>query len=99
MNIQKNLEGEKMTVILDGELNTLTAPKLQSALQDDLDQITELTIDLSAVRYISSAGLRVILEAEQELEDRGGGVTVRGAREEVREVFEVTGFDEMIHLE
>lgn len=98
MTIRKTLEGTTLTVVLEGELNTQTAPQLEAELPADMEGIDRMILDLTAVEYLSSAGLRVILAAQQSLADRGG-VTVRGASEDLREIFEVTGLDEILTFE
>ena len=98
MTIKKTQEGTTLTVVLEGELNTQTAPQLEAELPADMEGVDLLILDLTAVQYLSSAGLRVILVAQQSLADRGG-VTVRGASEDLREIFEVTGLDEILTFE
>ena len=98
MTLSKKEENRTLTVHLEGELNTLTAPDLQKDLRDVLPRIDHLILDFSRLSYISSAGLRVILTAWQALESRGS-VTIRGARNEIREIFQITGLDELIAFE
>ncbi len=98
MKITKKQEGTTLTVILEGELNTQTAPSLEAELPADMEGVDNLILELSGLEYLSSAGLRVILAAQQGLEDRGG-VTVLGASEEIKEIFEVTGFDDILNFE
>ena len=97
MNIEKRLEGNTLVVTLEGELNTLTAPELAQALEGALDAVDGLEVDMYNLTYISSAGLRVLLNAYRVLEDRNG-VTVRGACKEIAEVFNSTGFDSFMNL-
>ncbi len=98
MTIEKKQEGKTLTLTLEGELNTLTAPALEAELPPDMEGIDNLILDMTKLTYMSSAGLRVILIAQQALEDRGT-VTARGASEDLREIFEVTGFDDIITFE
>ncbi len=98
MKITKTQEGTTLTVALEGELNTQTAPQLEEALPPDLEGVDQLILELSGLEYLSSAGLRVILAARQALEDRGG-VTVRNASRDLKEIFEVTGFDDILNFE
>ena len=97
MNIEKRLEGNTLAVILEGEMNTLTAPELAKALEGELDGVDGLDVDMHELTYISSAGLRVLLNAYRILEDKNG-VTVRGACREIVEVFDSTGFSSFINL-
>ena len=98
VEISKNLEGTRLTVTLSGELNTITAPNLETSLLEDLPSIDEIVFDMADLSYITSSGLRVLLVCQQELEERGG-VTIRSASPVIREVMEVTGFDSILTLE
>ena len=98
MNIEKRLEGNTLVVTLEGELNTLTAPELAEALEGELDGVDGLVVDMHRLDYISSAGLRVLLNAYRVLEDRNG-VTVRGACREIAEVFDSTGFSSFMNID
>lgn len=97
MNIEKRLEGNALVVTLEGELNTLTAPELAEALEGELDAVDGLVVDMRNLDYISSAGLRALLNAYRVLEDRNG-ITVRGACKEIVEVFNSTGFSSFMNL-
>lgn len=98
MTINKNTEGSKLTLALSGRLDTTTAPELEEFIQSSLAGVTDLVLDLSNLEYISSAGLRVLLSA-QKIMNKQGSMVVTGANEIVMEVFEVTGFDEILTLE
>ena len=98
VEISKNLEGTRLTVTLSGELNTITAPNLETSLLEDLPSIDEIIFDMEDLSYITSSGLRVLLVCQQELEERGG-VTIRSVSPVIREVMEVTGFDSILTLE
>ena len=97
LNITKTTEGGAVTVLLEGRLDTTTAPQLEAELQDATDGIDELTLALSALEYVSSAGLRVLLSAQKRM-SRRGGMKVAGANKSVREIFEITGFDNVLTL-
>ena len=98
LEIQTTLEDGRLTVVLSGELNTTTSPKLETAIENDLENINDIVFDMTDLSYITSAGLRILLFSQQELEDRGS-VIVRGASPVIREVIEVTGFDSILTLE
>jgi len=98
MEIRKTLNGTHLTVALDGRLDTTTSPALDKELKASYAGVDKLTMDLTNLEYISSAGLRVILAAEQEMSSRGG-LTVRGVSKEIMEVLDVTGFSEILVLE
>ena len=95
MNIQKTLSGAALTVALEGRLDTTTAPKLEEELRDG---ITRLVFDVEKLKYISSAGLRVLL-AMQKLMNQQGEMVLQNVNEAVMEVFEVTGFSDILRIE
>ncbi len=99
MDITKSVEGTVMTVAVSGRLDTSTAPQLESELKDSLNGITELVLEIPGLDYISSAGLRVLLSALKVMNAQNGTMRVVGANEMVREIFEVTGFSEILTLE
>ena len=98
MDIKKELNGTELNVKLDGRLDTVTAPQLDTELVG-LDNVTKLTIDMEHLSYISSAGLRVLLNAQKRLEKAGGSMIITNANEELMEIFEITGFDEILTIE
>jgi len=91
MNIDKILEDNKLIIRLDGRLDTNTAPKLEEELKKDLPNITELVLDFEDLKYISSAGLRVILST-QKIMNKQGNLAIENVNDFVMEVFEATGF-------
>ena len=97
MNIQKTLSGAALTVALEGRLDTTTVPKLEE-LRGSVDGVSRLVFDLAKLEYISSAGLRVLL-AMQKLMNRQGAMLLRNVNEAVMEVFEVTGFSDILRIE
>ncbi len=98
MTIQKTLEGEKLTVALEGQLNTMTAPELEGELRTAVNGITELVFDLTDLSYVSSAGLRVLLAA-QKVMNKQGKMLIRNPNEEVMDVFELTGLTDIMDIE
>lgn len=98
MTISQNKEGSKLTVTLEGRLDTTTAPELETELKTALDGITELVFEIKDLAYISSAGLRVLLSA-QKVMNKQGSMVIRGASEEVMEIFDVTGFVDILTIE
>ena len=99
MEVKFNKQDSTLTVTICGNIDTVTAPELDSKLQENLSGIQELILDFAAVDYISSAGLRVILMTNQLMEDVDGKMTVKNVNEDVRDVFEMTGFDSLLNLE
>lgn len=99
MNIVKTQEGNAAALMLEGRLDTMTAPELEAELGSVLtDDLKELTFDFEKLEYISSAGLRVLLYAQKFMRDRGE-MKIVNVNEMVMEVFEVTGFADILTIE
>lgn len=98
MTINKTQEGTALTVALEGRLDTTTAPDLELELRENLDGITELVLDLTSLEYMSSAGLRVLLGAQKTM-NKQGSMVIRGANDVIMDIFEVTGFSEILTIE
>lgn len=98
MTITKKKENTALTIALEGRLDTTTAPELESTLNESWDGVDTLTMDLEALAYLSSAGLRVLLSAQKRM-NKQGKMVVRNVNETVMEVFEVTGFTDILTIE
>ncbi len=98
MNIIKKPEGTTLTVALEGRLDTTTAPQLEAELRTAVNGVTELILDLEKLDYISSAGLRVLLSA-QKVMNRQGSMTLRHVQPAIMEIFDVTGFIDILNIE
>ena len=98
MTIQKTLNGSTLTLALEGRLDTTTAPQLEAELKASMDGIAELDLDFEKLEYLSSAGLRVLLAA-QKVMNRQGKMVIRHVNETIQEVFEVTGFIDILTIE
>lgn len=98
LNIKKTIDNTTAVFNLEGRLDTTTAPELEKELKSSLDSITTLTLDMKALDYISSAGLRVLLFVQKNM-DKQGKMTIRNANETVMEIFEVTGFSDILNFE
>ena len=98
MNITKNLNGTTLEIALEGRLDTVTAPELEDVVKHELDGVNALTMNFSKLDYISSAGLRVLLSAHKAM-SRKGGMKVVNVNEVVSEVFDVTGFADILTIE
>ncbi|MCR5626566.1 MAG: STAS domain-containing protein [Lachnospiraceae bacterium] len=98
MTINKTQDGNSLTVALEGRLDTTTAPQLEGDLKDSITaDITELTFDLKELQYISSAGLRVLLSTQKRM-DKQGSMRIINANEDLMDIFEVTGFVEILTI-
>ena len=98
MTINKNKSGSTLTIALEGRLDTTTAPDLEKDIKASLDGVTELVMDFSKLDYISSAGLHVLLSAHKAMSTQGA-MKVVNVNEMVMEVFEVTGFSDILTIE
>ncbi len=98
MNINKTENGNDLAVKVSGRLDTTTAPQLEEELKASMDGVTSLTFDFGELEYISSAGLRVLLAA-QKIMNKQGSMKVSGVNETIMEIFEVTGFSEILTIE
>ena len=98
LKIKKDRKDSALTMVLEGRLDTTTAPQLEEELAASLDGVTDLVFEISNLEDISSAGLRVLLSA-QKIMNRQGGMVVRNATDEVMEIFEVTGFSDILTIE
>jgi len=99
MTVELKREQEQLIVTVKERLDTTTAPDLEKILQGKLEGVRELIFDFFGLDYISSAGLRVLLAAHKIVKKQHGKTIIKGANQEVREVFVITGFSEMMSLE
>ena len=90
---------QSVTLCIEGRVDTTTAPELEQAIRALPDTVTELILNLDKLVYISSAGLRVLLSAHKMMASRGGKLVITGANEVVTEIFEVTGFSDILNIE
>ena len=98
MEIIKNIDGSKLEFAVEGRLDTTTSPMLEKEIRDGVDGITELVFDFDRLEYISSAGLRVILTA-QKIMNKQGEMKIKNVCEEIMEIFEITGFSDILSIE
>ena len=99
MDITSSKNENTLVLTINGNIDTVTAPQLEQYLQENLDNVTELIFDFSVVDYISRAGLRVMMMANQSMEECDGSLTVRNVNDMVMKVFEMTGFDSLFTFE
>ncbi len=98
MTINKSLVDSALTVSLEGRLDTVTAPELDEELKTSLDGVTDLTLDLEQLEYMSSAGLRVLLATQKKM-NKQGVMKVTHVNETIMEIFEITGFSDILTIE
>lgn len=98
MTTNKLFEGERLTLTLSGRLDTNSSPALEAELKQSVGGVKELIFDFSGVEYISSAGLRILLVA-QKVMNRQGSMKLIGVNDDIMEVFEITGFSDILTIE
>ena len=98
MTITANREGSLLTLTLEGRLDTTTAPQLEAELKDSLEGVEDLTFDFENLAYISSAGLRVLLSTQKRM-NRQGEMKITHVNEDIMEIFDVTGFSDILTIE
>lgn len=98
MTIEKRLNGRELDIALVGRLDTATAPKLEEELKECIDSVSMLSMDFSKLDYLSSAGLRVLLQA-QKIMNRQGSMIIKNVNDTIMEIFDVTGFTDILTIE
>lgn len=98
MQIIKNQDGTTLTIAIEGRLDTATAPNFENEIRDSLDGIETLILDFYNLEYVSSAGLRVILTA-QKIMNQQGNMKIQNVNEDIMDVFEITGFSDILTIE
>ena len=98
MTIEKNLTGTELIVTITGRLDTTTAPQLEAEFKQSIGGVEKLVLDFTALEYLSSAGLRVLLAA-QKVMNKQGEMIIKNVNETINEIFEVTGFIDILTIE
>ena len=98
MNVERIKNDDALTLVIAGRLDTLTSPGLEEIISTELDGVTDLTLDLAGLEYISSAGLRVLLRAQKKMA-AAGTMKLVGVSPIIMEIFEITGFSEILTIE
>ena len=98
MTIEKNLNGAELTVTITGRLDTTTAPQLEAEFKQNIGRVEKLVLDFAALEYLSSAGLRVLLAA-QKVMNKQGEMIIKNVNDTINEIFEVTGFIDILTIE
>lgn len=99
MEIRKSMENGTLTIELEGRLDTMTVPDLENEIRSSADGAEKIILDFTDLAYISSAGLRVLLSAQKKMNASGGSLVIRKPNEVVSEVFEATGFTDILEIE
>ena len=98
MTIEKSMEDKQLTLTLTGRLDTTTAPQLEAELKRSIGGVESLVLDFADLEYLSSAGLRVLLAA-QKVMNKQGKMVIRNVNETISEVFEITGFSDILTIQ
>ena len=98
MTIEKNVNGTELTIAITGRLDTTTAPQLEAEFKQNIAGVEKLVLDFAALEYLSSAGLRVLLAA-QKVMNKQGEMIIKNVNETINEIFEVTGFVDILTIE
>ena len=98
MTIEKIVNVNELTIVLNGRLDTTTAPKLETELKQNISGVEKLVLDFAGLEYLSSAGLRVLLAA-QKVMNRQGSMVVKNVNEVIMEIFEITGFVDVLNIQ
>lgn len=98
LKIAKTEEGNRIVFALEGKLDTITSPDLDEQVQDSLEGVEELIFDFNKLKYISSAGLRVLLKTQQDL-PAGGEMKIVGVDPIIMDIFDAVGFSEILNIE
>lgn len=98
MTIEKTLNASELTIKVIGRLDTTTAPEFEKEISENLDGVTRLILNFEGLQYLSSAGLRVLLQAQKAM-NKQGEMIVCNVNETISEIFEVTGFSDVLTIE
>lgn len=99
MTLTKTTEGTTLNIQIDGRLDTTTAPQLEKELSESIEGMEKVCLDFAKLEYISSAGLRVLLGTQKKMNRQHGELIIRNASDTVKEVFEITGFVDILTIE
>lgn len=98
MNVDKTIEGDRMTLTIDGRVDITTAPILERAFDECAEQAHSIVFDCRGMEYISSVGLRILAKAHKAMLDKGG-MKLTNVNDPVMEVFNITGFSDILAIE
>ena len=99
MKISKSVNDSVLNISIEGRLDTTTAPELENEISGAFEGINQVNLDFTTLEYISSAGLRIILGMQKQMNRQGGAMTVRNVSAEIMEIFDVTGFSDILTIE
>ena len=97
MNINKEMQDGVLTVYLEGKLDTVTTPQAEKELEEDVDAASQLVLDMKTLKYLSSAGLRMILKLHKKMNEKDG-MTIKNVNESIMEIFDMTGLTSIFKI-
>ncbi len=98
LSIRSNLSGNTLNIALEGNIDIKTSSDLETEINSKIDQVTEINFDFAKLEFLTSAGLRVLLAAQQEIDDKGGTMTLKNVNDEIMDVFNLTGFVDVLTI-
>ena len=99
MEITKNYNGKELTLSVEGRVDTITSKELEQEINDELDNFDSLIIDFTELKYISSAGLRVLIATQKKLQQENIPFVIKNVNDTVGEIFRMSGFDKILKIE
>lgn len=99
MNISKNYNGEELTLIIEGRIDTITSQDLENQINDEMGKFDSLILDFNDLEYISSAGLRVLIAAQKKLKQDDIPMSIKNVNDSISEIFRMSGFDKILKIE
>ena len=96
MQITKHYNGKELTLSVDGRIDTITSQEFENEINDELGNFDSLIIDFEGLKYISSAGLRVLIVTQKKLTREGIHFAIKNVNDTVREIFRISGFDKIL---
>lgn len=99
MNIEKKYNNQDLIMLIEGRVNTLTSEKLENEINKEINRVDSLTLDFKELEYISSAGLRVLIATNKELNKREVPLIITNVNETIKEIFRMSGFDKILKIE
>ena len=97
-NIRTDKTGTKLDITLEGVLDTKTSPELMKVITQNIADVTEVNFDFASLEFLTSAGLRALLTARQEMDDKDGTMTIKNVSEDIMQIFKMTGFAEILTI-
>ena len=99
MNIIKNFNENELTIVIEGRIDTITSEDLKKEIDEEIDNFDSLTLDFEKVKYISSAGLRVLVSTQKKLKAANKPFVIKNVDDELNKIFRITGFDKILAIE